>query len=75
MAKVELDKAGKREQGFSVWVTGMLTTTGHSQEELAIFLNIPQPCLWKRLHGQTPWKLREYYEVQEFFGEELKDER
>lgn len=70
MAKVALDKAGRKEEGFSIWTLGMLSHTGKSQEELAFYLNIPQPCLWKRLHGQTPWKLREYYEVLEFFGEE-----
>ena len=69
MAKVQLDKAAKKEQGFSVWVAGMLTTTGRTQEDLAYYLNIDQSNLWHRLHGNTPWRLREYYEVQEFFSE------
>lgn len=72
MARTQLDKAAKKEQGFSIWVLGMLASTGKTQEELAYYLNIAQPNLWHRLHGNTRWRLREYYEVQEFFAEEYK---
>ena len=70
MAKVQLDKAQKKCDGFSIWVLGMLSARKKTQEELAYYLNIPQPSLWHRLHGHTEWRLREYYEVLEFFGEE-----
>ena len=72
MAKVVLDRAQKKCDGFSVWVLGMLSAQKKTQEELAFYLNIPQPSLWHRLHGHTPWKLCEYYEVLEFFGEDYK---
>jgi len=70
MAKMVLDRAQKKCDGFSVWVLGMLSARKKTQEELAFYLNIPQPSLWHRLHGHTDWRLREYYEVLEFFGEE-----
>ena len=70
MAKVQLDKATKKCDGFSVWVAGMLSTTGKSQEELAYYLGIAQSGLSQRIHGNTNWLLREYYEVLEFFETE-----
>ena len=70
MAKVQLDKAQKRCDGFSIWVLGMLSAKKKTQEELAYYLNIPQNSLWRRLHGQTAWRLCEYYAVLEFFETE-----
>ncbi len=70
MAKVQLDKAQKKCDGFSVWVLGMLSAKKKTQEELAYYLGIAQSGLWQRLHGNTPWKLCEYYEVLEFFETE-----
>lgn len=72
MARVQLDKSKKRCDGFSVWVAGMLASTGKTQEELAYYLGIAQPNLSMRIHGQTEWRLREYFEVQEFFMEDYK---
>ena len=73
MAKVVLDRAQKKCDGFSVWVLGMLSSKKKTQEELAYYLGIAQSGLWQRLHGNTPWKLCEYYEVLEFFDTEEEE--
>lgn len=75
MAKVVLDRAQKKCDGFSIWVAGMLNQTGKTQEELAYYLGIAQSGLWQRIHGNTPWRLCEYYEVLEFFGEETHESK
>lgn len=72
MAKVQLDRAKRKVSGFSIWVAGMLKVTKRTQEELARYLCIDRTNLSRRIHGASPWTLEEYFETQEFFGEEFR---
>jgi len=41
---------------------------------LAEYLNLSQSDVSKRIHGTVKWTLEEYFQVQEFFNEEFKNE-
>lgn len=72
MAKVILDKPRQMVDKFSAWVLWMLRTTGTSQKKLADYLGIDQTGVSRKTKGLTPWKLKEFYMVQEFFGKEFE---
>lgn len=74
MAKVILDTPRQKVNRFSAWVLWMLRTSGKTQKELAAYIGVDQAGVSRKVKGQTPWKLKEFYQVQEFFGEEFKDE-
>lgn len=74
MAKVQLNKASRKVNGFSIWVAGMLNVTQTKQSDLAKYLGLDRSGISMRIHGKTPWTLREFYETQEFFEEEFKHE-
>lgn len=72
MAKVQLSQTQKQLRQFNIWTSGMLKVNGQTQADLARFLNLDQSGVSMKLRGKTPWSLREYFEVQQFFGEEFR---
>lgn len=72
MAKVQLTQTQKRLRQFSIWVSGSLRVNDQTQGDLARYLGIDQSGVSMKIRGKTPWSLREYFEVQEFLGEEFK---
>lgn len=72
MARTQLTQTQKQLRAFSVWVGGMLATTDNTQEDLARYLGIDRSGVSMKIHGKTPWSLKEYFMIQEFFEEEYK---
>lgn len=73
MAKVDLDESIEFVRDFSHWVANTISDTdGETQVKVAKYLGISQPALSSRIKGHTPWSLREYMEIQIYFGKEFK---
>lgn len=72
MAKVQLSQTQKQLRAFSVWVSGSLRVNGQTQADLARFLNLDQSGVSMKIRGKTPWSLKEYFMIQEYFGEEFR---
>lgn len=72
MAKVQLTQTQRKLRDFSDWVGGRLRDNGQKQGDLATYLGIHPSGISMKLRGRTPWSLEEYYQIQEFFGEEYR---
>lgn len=72
MARTTLNPIGERMRAFNVWVAGMLKVHGKTQKDLAQYLGMDVSNVSRRLHGAAEWTLKEFYEVEEFFGEEFR---
>ncbi len=72
MAKVQLTQTQKKLRQFSIWVSGSLHANKQTQEELARYINVDRSGVTRRISGDTPWTLEEFFQVEEFFGEEFR---
>lgn len=73
MAKVNLDKSIEQTEQFTDWVCRKIRKTdGESQAKVARYIGISQPALSSRITEKAQWSLREFFAIQDYFGEEFK---
>lgn len=72
MARTTLNHIGEKMRAFNAWVAGMLKVHGKTQKDLAQYLGMDVSNVSRRIHGSSEWTLKEFYEVEEFFGEEFR---
>ena len=68
MAKVELTQADSWHRQVDDWAYARLH--GHRKElhQLAIYLNVTDDTIYKRISGFTEWRLDDALAVLDFFG-------
>lgn len=73
MARTNVNGIAKKLRYFNDYVRGELRRKHHSQEDLAIYLNVSQGIISMRLRGLSPWPLEDALETCEFLDVKLEE--